>query len=267
MYQYLNDVQKKRLFNVVFTAFILLCVFLGVKSLNSLKENKYIGRGSYATDVISVTGKGEVVTVPDTGVFSFSVVEVGKSVKEAQDKAAKKANSAIAALKALGIAEKDIKTEGYNSYPKYEYSQNSICANGYCPPTKQVLVGYEVNESISVKVRKTDDAGNVLTKIGDLGVSNISSLSFVVDDMTEVQSEARDKAIADAKDKAAKLSKSLGVRLVKIVNFDEGGAMPIYYGMAGKGMSVDAVAPQSIPELPTGENKVTSNVTITYEVE
>jgi uncharacterized protein YggE len=267
MYQYLNDVEKRRIFGVVFTALILLCVFLGIKSLNSLKENKYIGRGTYATNVISVTGKGEAVTVPDVGLLSFSVVETGKTVKEAQDKATNKTNGAIDALKALGIAEKDIKTESYNSYPKYEYSQNMICANGYCPPSKQLLVGYEVSESISVKIRKTDNAGNVLTKIGSLGVSNFSGLSFVVDDMTSVQAEARDKAIQDAKDKAVKLSKSLGVKLGKIVNFDENGAMPIYYGMAGK--SMDSVAPQasSVPDLPTGENKVTSNVTITYEVE
>lgn len=269
MYQYLNDVQKKRIFNAIFTALILLSVFLVAQVLNALKSNSYIGRGSYATNIITVTGKGEVLAVPDTGEFSFSVVEEGKSVAVAQDLASKKTNGIIDAVKALGVNEKDIQTSSYNSYPKYEYTAQTLCTNGYCPPGKQVLTGYEVNETISVKIRKTADAGSVLTKVGDLGATNISSLNFVIDDTDTVQAQARDKAIQDAKAKASVLSKSLGVKLVRIVNFDESGA-PVYYPMANQTKSVmmDAGATASVPpQLPTGENKVTSNVTITYEVE
>ena len=86
MYQYLSDIQKKRLFNVIMAVFVLLAIFLGVKALNALKENSYIGRGTYAANVIAITGTGEVFAVPDTGSFSFSVVEEGKTVGEAQDK-------------------------------------------------------------------------------------------------------------------------------------------------------------------------------------
>lgn len=269
MYQYLDDVQKKRLFNSVLVVIIILAVFLGIKSLNALKENTYIGKGTYAANVISVSGTGEVFSVPDTGQFSFSIVEEGKTVKEAQDKASKKVNAVIDAIKALGIEEKDIKTINYNSYPKYEYSSLSVCSRDYCPPTKQILTGYEVNQSVSVKIRKTSDAGTILTKVGELNVSNISGLDFVIDDMDKVQNEARDKAIDDAKAKAKVLAKSLGVRLNKIVNYQEGGNYPIpYYGgvMMEKAMSSD-VASAPVPQLPTGENKVTSTVTITYEVQ
>lgn len=268
MYQSLNDIQKKRFFNGILTAVILLSVFLGIKSLNALKENIYIGKGTYAANVVSVTGTGEVITVPDVGQFSFSVVEEGKTVKEAQDKASIKVNKIIDAIKALGVAEKDIKTDSYNSYPKYEYTKVSLCADGYCPPGRQVLTGYEVNQTVSVKVRKTADAGVVLTKAGELGVTNISGLNFIIDDMDKVQDAARDKAIQDAKAKAKVLAKSLGVRLSKIVNYQEGGNYPIYYGgmMKAEAMSAD-VASAPVPQLPTGENKVTSTVTITYEVE
>jgi len=263
----IDALQKKRLFNSVITAVILLSVFLGVKTLNSLKESSYIGRGTYAANVITVSGTGEVLAVPDIGSFSFSVVEDGKTVSEAQGKATKKVNTIIDALKAQGIAEKDIKTDSYNSYPRYDYTSQPMCANGYCPPTKQVLSGYEVSQTVSVKIRKTADAGAVLTKVGDLGASNLSGLNFVVDDMTSVQAEARDKAIADAKEKAKVLAKSLGVSLNKIVNFSEGGVSPIYYAMDSKAMS-GSVSVQSAmpPQLPTGENKVTSNVSITYEI-
>ncbi len=268
MYQSLNDIQKKRFFNSVLAVAVTLAIFLAVLTLNAIKEGSNIGRNFYPANVISVYGTGEVFAIPDTGSFSFSVVEEGKTVKEAQDKASKKINTTLDAVRALGVAEKDIKTTGYNSYPKYEYQQQTkACAEIYCPPGKQVLTGYEVSQTISVKVRNTADAGAVLTKVGDLGVSNISNLDFVIDDMDAVNAQARDKAILDAKEKAKVLAKALGVRLVRIVSFNEGGGYPIPYAMGGameKVMSADAVSMP--PQTPVGENEIISNVTITYEV-
>ncbi len=269
MYQSLSDVQKKRLFSSVLTVIILLAVFLGVKSLNALKETSYIGKGVYPSNIVSVNGTGEVYTVPDVASFSFSVIEEGKTVKEAQDKASTKINSIIDAVKALDVDDKDIKTTGYNSYPKYEYT-GGYCTNGYCPPSKQTLTGYEVTQSITVKVRKTDTAGDVLTKVGGLGAQNISGLDFVVDDMDKARDEARAKAIANAKAKAKVLANTLGVKLDTIVSFYESGDYqpPIMYGMGGmelKAQAMDASA-NVAPQLPTGENKVVSNVTITYEI-
>lgn len=281
MYQSLNEVQKRRLFNSVLAVTVLLAVFLGVKSLNAIKENSKIGQGIYPTNVINVTGKGEVMAIPDTGSFYFSITEEAKTVNLAQEKASKKTNTIIDALKALGIEEKDIKTTSYNSYPKYQYS-NSVCpmydsAGGvsmprYCPPGKEVLVGYEVNQTITVKIRKTADAGSVLTKVGDLGAANISGLSFVIDDLEKVQDEARDKAIEDAKQKAKILAESLGVKLKRIVSFSENGNYPIPYGGYGMGgmelqATKDATVSSVPPELPPGENEIVSNVTITYEIE
>jgi len=263
----------------VFAVTILLAVFLGVKSLNAIKENSKIGQGIYPTNVISVIGKGEVMAIPDTGSFSFSITEEAKTVNLAQEKAGKKTNTIIDALKVLGIDEKDIKTTSYNSYPKYQYS-SGVCpmydSDGgvsmprYCPPGKEVLVGYEVSQTISVKIRKTADAGAVLTKVGDLGAANISGLSFVIDDIEKVQDEARDKAIEDAKKQAEILAKSLGVKLKRIVSFSENGNYPIPYIGYGGGMELqakDATISSVPPQLPTGENEVVSSVTITYEIE
>ena len=263
----LDDAEKNKISKALFAVLIMLAIFLGAEALNAIKEYSYIGRGTYAANVITVSGTGEVFTIPDTGLFYFSVIEGGKTVGDAQGKASTKINTIIDAVKAMGVEEKDIKTISYNSYPKYDYVTNNICTNGYCPQSKQILVGYEVNQTISVKIRKTADAGAVLTKVGNLGASNISGLDFVVDDMDLVQAQARDKAILDAKDKAKIMSKSLGIKLIKIVNFYESGGQPSYYGMnvMEKGVGVDMMP--TIPQVPTGENKITSNVTITYEVE
>lgn len=278
MYQYLNEKQKKQLFNVIVSVFVLLAIFLGVKVINSIKDFSYIGKGIYPANVVTVNGIGEVTAVPDVASFSFSVTETSKQIADAQDTASKKMNAIIDALKSLGIDEKDIKTTGYNTYPKYEY-QRSVCptlspesmsvSSAYFPCTdgKQVLIGYEVSQSITVKVRKTSEAGKVLSKVGELGAKNISGLNFVVDDIEKVKAEARDLAIKDAKEKAKVLQKSLGVRFSKITSFYENGNYPSYgYGgdmMDGGVMSAKAV---SVPQIPVGEDKIVSNISITYEV-
>lgn len=267
----MDGVQKNRLSKAILWTVILLAVFLGVQVLSSLKELSYIGKGVYPSNVIAVNGTGEVLAVPDIASFSFSVVEEGKTVRDAQDKATKKINSILDAVKAMGIEDKDIKTTGYSSYPKYDYQQ-TVCTMqypSYCPPGKQVLNGYEVSQSVTVKVRNTDKAGEALTKVGELGAGNISGLDFVVDDMEKVRAEAREKAVADAKAKAKVLAKTLGVNLDTVVNFYENGDSqpPIMYAMDAKmgGARVESQA-VSAPSIPTGENKIVSNVTITYEI-
>ena len=265
----MDSEQKKKIGKALFTVFVLLAAFLGLKALSTLKEFKYIGRGDYGPNTITVTGTGEVFAIPDVGVLSFSVIEEGKSVSEAQDKASKKINSILDELKKMGIEDKDIKTTGYNSYPKYDYVQTQICTAGYCPPGRQILSGYEVSQTITLKIRKTSEAGTILTKVGDLGASNISGLDFTVDDEEKVKAEARDLAIVDARAKAKILPKSLGVRLVKIINFYESGG-PIYYGMTsmekayGMGGDMTQVMP---PQIPTGENQTISTVSIVYEID
>ena len=58
----------------------------------------------------------------------------GKTVKEAQDKASEKMNAILDAVKGMGVEDRDIKTTGYNSSPKYEYRSNGVCTQSYCPP-------------------------------------------------------------------------------------------------------------------------------------
>ncbi|MFA7216590.1 MAG: SIMPL domain-containing protein [Candidatus Paceibacterota bacterium] len=267
MYQFLDDSRKKQFFNIIIAIGILLSLFLAVKAINAVKEYSNIGKGIYPSNTISVSGTAEVFAIPDTASLSFSVVEEGKDVAEARDKSAKKINSIIDSIKSMGVEDKDIKTTGYNAYPRYDYTR-VLCNEFSCPPSKQVLIGYEVSQTITLKIRKTDKAGEILTKVGDLGASNISGLDFVVDDMDAIKAEAREKAIANAKDKAKALSKSLNVKLVDIVSFYEMEPSDIYgRGMGGQAYDEKLMsASPVVPQLPVGENKYVSNVSITYEI-
>ena len=245
----------------------MLALFLLISSLKALKEFRYVGSGVTASNTISVSGMGEVFAVPDRATFSVTVREEAKDVADAQDKATEKSNAIIAYLKGAGVEEKDIKTISYSVNPKYEYSQG-VCTPSSCPPSKQTLTGFEVYQSLEVKVQDPKKAGELLSGVGGKGASEVSGLSFTVEDEDRLKADARKEAIADAEAKADELADQLGVKIIRVVGFyeDSGGYQP-YYGKGGiamDSMSVREAAPA--PQIPAGENKIVSNVNITYEI-
>jgi uncharacterized protein YggE len=264
---FVNSLEKNKVAKYLSIFVVIISVFFAIKVLTAIKEYKYVGKGVYPSSVISVNGKGEVLAKPDVASISYSIVESAKTAKEAQDKATEKSNKTLSVLKSMGIEEKDIKTINYSIYPKYE---NTItpCTQYYCPPSKSVINGYEINQGFEVKIRKIEKSGDVLAKIGEMNVSNVSGISFVIDDMDKIKAEAKAEAIKDAKEKAKKLSKDLGVKIKKITSYYDNTDNPYGYaeGMGGGVMSAK-VDSRMTPEIPVGENKFTATVTITYEIE
>lgn len=262
-----NTVMGKRMIHLASVLVILLIVILGIHIVKSLGSNGHKGGyGGETKNTIVVAGKGEVIAIPDITTITFSVVEQATTVSDAQSKATAKMNKALDVLKGLGVEEKDVKTTDYSAYPRYEYL-SQVCTMYSCPPSgTQKLIGYEVRQSIMVKIRNIADAGKILGNIGETGVSDISGLNFTVDDQDAKVREARKSAIDDAKEQATQLAKDLGVKLGDIVSFNESGnyPMPIYYAK-DMAMGMGGVS-ESAPQLPVGENKITSNVTIVYEI-
>lgn len=247
----------------------LLALFLLAATLYAFQSMRFIGSGVSVSNTITVSGEGEVFAVPDIATFSVSIQERADTVDDAQETATEKANAIIAYLEEQGVDEKDIRTADYSAYPIYEY-ETAVCRDGYCPPGRQVLDGYEVSQTLTVKARDTDKAGTLLSGVGSLGATQVSGLSFTIDDEDALNIEARGMAIDDARAKAAELAKQLNVRLVRVVGFSEDGyypPMPYAYGMGGDAvMAREASTGKAAPEIPTGENKIISNVTITYEI-
>jgi len=241
---------------------ILLTAFLAVQTLSGLQG---LNKPEPAYNVVSVSGEGEVLYIPDIASFSFAVSIDAKTVGEAQSQVTEKIDSILASLKDLGVEERDLKTSNYSISPKYTYAP-SVCSQTYCPPGRQVLDGYTASHDISIKVRKADEVGKALAVIADSGATNISGVSFVVDDEDLLMEEARARAIADAKSKAKMLANELDVRLVRVISFNEytnDRPQPYFdtYAMGNEMMKAS-----SAPTLPAGENKAVVNVTVTYEI-
>ncbi len=264
------DTEDKKLitkFAVIFLG--VATVFVAVKILSSLREFKFIGGTPGSVSVITVTGKGESSAKPDIAEISFAIVKDGKKVTDVQSQASEIEKKVLAFLKEKGIDDKDVKTVNYSLSPRYEY-RAVVCSQSYCPPGgDQTLVGYEVRQDMLVKVRAIDGAGEIVSGLGTLGVTNVSGINLTLDDPDKVQRDARSKAIADAKEKAEQLASDLGVNLRNIVSFSEGNVgvlAPVYMEKFGRGGAADSPVAAS-PSLPIGENTYNTSVSITYEIE
>ena len=267
--------QAKWIAALVIVLLLALVVFVAALAAGQIKSYRFIGQGLQMSNTITIAGKGEVDAVPDIAQFTFGVSQDGKTPTEAQQKVTDKMNPIIDKLKSMGIDEKDIQTTDYQLYPKYEY-QSQVCPMGasaggapvYCPPNgRQVLNGYTETHNIAVKVRDVTKAGDVVAAVTALGITDVSGINFIVDKQDEKVQEARRLAIADAKAKADVLARDLGVHIVSIVSFnDSGNNYPIYATMGA--MAKDSAAPAApAPNIPQGQNKITSNVSIVYAID
>ena len=260
--EFIKEGDTRRFVRWGLAVIIILAVFLGVKTIGALKD---LGENDPVFNSVSVVGDGEVFVIPDIATFSFGVSVDAKTVSEAQSQVTEKTNSLIEKLESAGIEKKDIKTTNYSVWPKYTY-ERVVCTPGYCPPSNPVPDGYTTSHTITLKIRDTEQAGEILALVGDNGATDISNISFTTDDPDQAVNEARAEAIADAKAKAKLLSKDLGVRLVRVVNFFDSSSpsQPIPYGMGEVAMmkAADSVA----PTIPTGENRVRVSVTVVYEI-
>ena len=260
--------EKSNVLKVVFVLGILVCVYFAVKVASEIKAYNFIGGGTTATNTISFDGKGEVTAAPDIATVSFSIRDDAKDLKTAQDTVTNKEKAILEFLDKSGIEKKDIKTENYSSYPRYD---STPCYN-YKIPCRQpgTIIGYEVSEYVTVKVRDLTKVGEIVKGLGGLGVSDMNGPNFAIEKEDELKAKARKIAIDEAKAKAEKLADDLGIRLVRIVGFSDGADYPVYYN-AKSGVAFDAQvssAPEArpTPALPTGDTKIISNVSITYEI-
>lgn len=265
--------EKTKLIKVAFILLSVLTAYFAVRIFSEIKKDSLLG-GSAQPATVVFSGHGEVTAVPDIATIYFTIQKDDKTAAAAQAALAATEKQALDLLKSNGVAEKDIKTENASFNPKYEYKQ-ALCPkpapgimmpNSYnCGNGNQVQVGYTASESITVKIRKIDSTGDIMQALGTTGVSNLSGPNFAIDKEDELKAQARKMAIDDARGKAEALASDLGVHLGKIAAFTEGGNYPIMY--AKDAMMTAGAAPEAAPaELPKGENTITSDVTITYEI-
>lgn len=260
--------QDKKIRISLFILIIIISLFTLASFINEVRKGDNEGGANQPVNTITVSGTGEALAVSDIASLYINLNKEGKTAKEAQDLLNVEISKVLKYLKDQKIDDKDIKSEYGGLNPKYSYEQQPqiACLSYPCPTRDPKITGYTATQSITVKVRVVDNASEIRTGLAGIGVTDISGPTFSIDDEESFKVEARSKAILDAREKAKVLAGELGVRLGHVVSFNEnsGGGYPIY---AAKTMMADSVSSAvPAPVLPKGENKITSNVSITYEI-
>lgn len=250
-------------------AVIIVLLFAAYAALSYVKTySRSIQPSSFRS--FSVSAEGKIVAVPDVAQFTFGVkTEGGLNIADLQKENTEKVNKAIEFVKANGVEAKDIKTTNYSLNPRYQYYSCPRPETGAtpCPPAE--IVGYTINQTVSVKIRDFAKIGDILSGVIENGANEVSSLSFAIDDQTLIQDQARNEAIAKAKTRAVSVAKAGGFRLGRLLSIEEG-AMPVYYDYAmTKSMGLGGAAAESLPApaIEAGSQEITVTMTLRYEIE
>ncbi|MGV3491666.1 MAG: SIMPL domain-containing protein [Devosia sp.] len=210
---------------------------------------------------ISINGVGEVSAAPDTAFITSGVTTQGATAREALDANTKAMAELIATLKESGIEPRDIQTSGFSVNPNYVYS-DARDANGYQLPPK--INGYQVYNTVNVRVRELAKLGGVLDKAVTVGANTINGVSFSVADPSKLYDEARKLAFADARSKASLYATAAGEELGDLRNISEsqGYSQPQPYMMRA-----EAVADAGAVPVEGGELSFQINVQVTWDLE
>jgi uncharacterized protein YggE len=203
---------------------------------------------------ITLTGKGTVDHAPDIAMISLGVQVEAKTAAEAMAQQTEKMNGVFAAVKAAGIADRDMQTGQLSLNPVYEYPNNA----------RPRLTGYQASNQLSIKVRKLDTLGKTLDAVVKGGGNTINGVSFSIDKPDQFQNDARIEAIKDAAAKAELYAKAVGYKVKRIVTISEQDYYPQPVPMMMQMRQQDmAAAPTPIA---AGEVSLTQTVNVVFEL-
>ena len=242
------------------TFFVLMFAYVNLAgpipfSINSVTTSK--------SDAFSVSGEGRVKATPDSATVRLGVVAQAATSEAAKTLLNTNINKVIESAKALGIDEKDIKTENFNIYPEYGVVRNIPEITQ--PDDQNKISGYNANTNISIIVDDADVAGKVVDAGVAAGANQVGNIDFQVKDKDAALNQARELAVANAKKKAEDAARIAGFSLGKVINYSEGeggGYPPIMAMKAEDSARTSAGNTQVQP----GENEIVVTVTLSYEI-
>jgi uncharacterized protein YggE len=238
----------------------LLLLAVGAFGFSMASDDDPSGIVSQQNVGIWVTGTGEVTVVPDIAVLNLGVYVQMDTLEAAQAQAAESMAAIMAVLESYNIDEKDIQTSNYSVSPVWTWDKDN----------NRVLVGYSVSNTVTVKVRNTDDAGSIIDAVVDAGgeYTVVNGISFTVEDTEAYYTAARAEAIANAIAKATQIAELTGVTLGEpnyIVD-NSTNYNPIYYYPTYDTSAIKAEG--SVPTtISTGEVKISTSIQIVFDIE
>ena len=211
-----------------------------------------------------VNGKGEITVTPNLATVSLGVETMETNVADAQAEASDGMKKIMKSLADSGINQKDIQTGAF-------YITQRINWNSY----QSSIIGYTVTNMLTVKIRDMNKVGDIIDSAIAAGgdIIRMDNLTFSVEDPSEIYQQAREKATANARDKAEQYARLLGVKLGAPTYVSESTQQsnPYYYGnnvgnYYSGNIPVPTVTDSSDSSISPGQNTITLNITVAYEL-
>ena len=210
-------------------------------------------RGDELQRTISVTGQGKATAPPDMATIHTGVITQAETASDGLSENNKALTKIMDVLKQHKIASKDIQTSNFDVRPEYE--------RGPRGQHKPKIVGYRVSNQVRVRVRNLPDLGKILDSLVSSGSNQISGISFGIDDPEGIMNQARNRAVADAKSRAALYAHAAGVKVGKVVTISEQLREIPRPQMVGRAMMGQAAG--AVP-VATGEQEVRATVYMVF---
>jgi uncharacterized protein len=202
-----------------------------------------------ASGTLTVTGAGSVTTKPDLAQISAGVTTQGRTAQETLRANSVAVAKVIAALKAKGIDSKDLQTDNVSLEPRTD-------------PDGTTVVGYSASNDVTAVVRDVTQTGAVIDAAVAAGANNVSGPSLAKGDQDELYRQALQKAVAQARAKAATLAQAAGVSLGELKAVSEDGVPQPFAGVD----RAAAYAADAAPPIEAGSAQVGASVTLVFAV-
>ncbi len=210
---------------------------------------------------ITVSASAGVRLIPDKATVTFGVTTQEATAEEAQSKNSEAVKNVMDVLTAHGVEEKSIRTNYYNMYPQYDWSDDG----------EQRIIGYVVTASLSVQDQNIEELGKLLSACVAAGINNVENVSFLCSGYDEAYRQALAQAVAASREKAEALAAAAGKRLGEPVTITEGWqdtSARYRKTVNTAAFSVEEAAMDSAgPILQPGETEISANVTVTYRMQ
>ena len=200
---------------------------------------------------IDVKGEGIVTIIPDLVVISVRVEHTGSNAKEVKQLNDAAVNEVFQFLKQYGIDAKDVKTEYLNLTKNYDYNSKKY--------------NYAANQSISIKLKDLSKYESLMNGLLDTGINRIDGISFSSSKISALQSEARIKAIQNAKQKAEEYASVLNQTVGKALLITEFQNNNTPTPLLKRGMMAMDAASESQTMAP-GEMEIRVEVQVSFEL-
>lgn len=208
-----------------------------------------------ALRTITITGKAEIMVVPDEAVVNLGVETFNSELNEAKSKNDRIVSAVLTAAKNLGVSADNLKTDYIRIQPRYRETNE-----------ERVLLGYIVRQSIVVMVKDLDTLEQIISSALEEGANQIHGVEFRASDLRKHKDDARAQALDASKEKAEAMAARLGEKIGRPITITEEPVRSVFPSPSNAMLSSGASARDPVGTMVAGRLAISAKVSVKYEL-